>query len=195
LGDRDLTVAGLIVGEQDLVGTRVEGTAATTGRAVTGAAVAAAPAAVTAPATTSAVNAATATAETSAENPTGEFWKRAATGAHISRHFAVATGAEKTTTAAATRTECLPAAAAIAAGAAIEAGTVTAVRPGETALAEAQVAPAAATGDDQRRVSRADHETPTATPRATLKVHARATNRDLQGFACSQAVVAADLGA
>jgi hypothetical protein len=191
-GDHDLTVARPEISSQDLVCARIERAAATTGRTFAEAAEAAAAAAVAA-ATTSADGGAPAAAETPAVNPAGELWKRTTTSART-----VVTGTEKPTTATATTTGDRAPAAAVAAGAAIGNAinncTGTAVRPGETALAgEGGVQDTASTssgpGDDQRRVSRADYETPTASASA----HTRAANGDLQRLPCGQAEVAADL--
>ena len=55
-------------------------------------------------------------------------------------------------------------------------------------------ATAATAGDDQRRVSRADHETPT-TATATWPAATRAADSDLEGLPGGQAEIAADLGA
>jgi hypothetical protein len=190
-GDYDLAVSGLEIGDEDLVRSSVEGTAAATGSTTAGTAQAASAAAI---ATTAAGSAsfAAATAEATAKVASSKTRECTPTAAGKG-----AAGCEKP--AATATTGAKASSATVAAGTATGAGAVAeaaaAVRTGETALAGAgakvNAATAATTGDDQRRVARSDHET-AATPTA---IQARAANGDLQDLPCRQAELATDLSA
>jgi hypothetical protein len=120
----------------------------------------------------------------------------------------VEAGAEEAaaTTAAAEAADSGAAATPVAVGAAggvaknIGSGRGPAVGHGETALAEEggtadlSAAAATATGNDQRRVVWADHESSAATAKGQV-IGTRAADRDLQDLACSQDEIATDLGA
>jgi hypothetical protein len=190
-GYHHLAVAGPEIGDQNLVCSRIEGAATTARSITTGATKAAAPAAV--PATT-AVAATRAGAEAATAQATREVWKRTTTAPAV--RIRAAAGAEKAATAATTTVLHTGTTAAASAPAL---ATVTAVRPDEAPLAgEADNAhndatTATATGDDQRRVAWADHETATAA--ATVDTTATGTtNGDLQRFASDQGEVATDFG-
>jgi hypothetical protein len=77
--------------------------------------------------------------------------------------------------------------------------TTAAVEADQTTLAGDPAAPqltAAATGDDERRVTGTDHETATTATAATFeRRHARAADGDLQGIPCGQTEIAADFSA
>jgi hypothetical protein len=190
-GDHDLTVAGPEISNQDLVCTRIEGAATTTGTTTevagttTGTTAVAAATAPTWPATTTAAAEA---AAARAPSETRECTSPVTAGSVTARaeKAAAATGTAK----------C-----AIGTGTAAAAGAAPgppAVGAGETALAgqraaHESAATTAAAGNDQGRIARADHET-AATASATF-IAARAANGDLQRLPCRQAEVAADFGA
>jgi hypothetical protein len=196
-GDHDLAVAGLEIGKQDLVGTHIEGAAATAGAFSARRANATCPAAVTATATGTEASASAATEATSSATP-GEIWKRPTASATPK---GVAACGEKSATA--TAGAHGDDAAAITIGSARrKANGTTAVRAGESTAARQAVvayvgtAPSTTTGDNQRRVPWADHErTAAATTPGARFVASRTADSYLQALSCGQAEVAADLGA
>jgi hypothetical protein len=144
-GNHHLAVAGLEIGDQDLVDPRVQGPATTTGTISTWAAITTRTAAVAAT-TAAGKTIATAAAEAAAKVATGEIWKR--TTALTAERSRIATSGEKATTT--TAAEESVAGTTVAAGAPAEA---TPVRASETALAWGTAPPhiaatAAATGND-----------------------------------------------
>jgi hypothetical protein len=192
-GNHDLAVAGLEIGDQDLLCARIKGATTTTGTSTGGAARAAATTAVSAT-TASAGAAAPAAAEATTKRASCQIRECTSAGA---AEGSVAAGTKKTAAATAT-TEENAAGTPVAAGAASAAATrteATAVRTGEPALARlgrgpGNAAATAAAGDDQRHVARPDHETSAA---ATTTAATTAAAGDLQYLPCSKAEIAADL--
>jgi hypothetical protein len=124
----------------------------------------------------------------------------AATTAGTSReHAAVAAATVTATTASAESIAPAPTTAEAAAKrASCEIRECAAATAGGSAAATGAEKPAATatttTGNDLRRVARADHETPAPATGVAAAIAARTADGDLQDFPCGQAEVAADLG-